>query len=92
MSNQDLLNLLLGEWSGTGRGDFPTIEPFEYLETLVFSADGRPFLHYEQKTKRRNEGGPIMSLRTGRADLSVCCQMKRWNLSTHKAVGGWSKQ
>ena len=56
MSNQDFLHLLLGEWSGTGRGEFPTIEPFEYLETLVFSEDGRPFLHYEQKTKRRNAG------------------------------------
>ena len=56
MDNQDLLHLLVGEWSGSGRGKFPTIEPFEYLETFVFSADDRPFLHYEQKTKRRNAG------------------------------------
>jgi len=56
MNNQDLLRLLIGEWSGTGQGEFPTIEPFEYLETITFSTDGRPFLHYEQKTKRRNAG------------------------------------
>ena len=56
MNNQDILHLLLGEWSGTGRGEFPTIEPFEYLETIRFSSDGRPFLHYEQKAKRRNAG------------------------------------
>lgn len=56
MDNQDLLQLLVGEWTGTGRGEFPTIEPFEYLETITFSTDGRPFLHYEQKTKRRNAG------------------------------------
>ena len=56
MNNQDVLYLLAGEWSGTGRGEFPTIEPFEYLETLSFSGDQRPFLHYEQKAKRRNAG------------------------------------
>lgn len=56
MNNRDLLHLLVGEWSGTGQGEFPTIEPFEYLETITFSTDGRPFLHYEQKTKRRNAG------------------------------------
>ena len=56
MNNQNTLQLLLGEWSGAGRGEFPTIEPFEYLETIRFSSDGRPFLHYEQKAKRRNIG------------------------------------
>lgn len=56
MDNQDLLRLLIGEWSGTGRGEFPTIEPFEYLESLSFAGDHRPFLHYEQKTERRNAG------------------------------------
>jgi len=56
MNNQDILHLLIGEWSGTGRGEFPTIEPFEYLETLLFSSDGRLFLHFEQKAKRRNVG------------------------------------
>ena len=56
MSNQELLRLLIGEWSGTGRGEFPTIEPFEYLETISFAGDQRPFLHYEQKSKRRNAG------------------------------------
>ena len=56
MNNQNTLQLLIGEWSGTGRGEFPTIEPFEYLETIRFSSDGRPFIHYEQKTKRRSMG------------------------------------
>src|SRR5574342_761836 len=56
MDNQDLLRTLIGEWSGSGRGEFPTIEPFEYLETLTFVGDHRPFLHYEQKTQRRNAG------------------------------------
>jgi hypothetical protein len=54
MNNQNILQLLVGKWSGTGRGEFPTIEPFEYLETVQFVSDDRPFLHYEQKTRRRN--------------------------------------
>src|SRR5688572_5939208 len=80
MNNQDILHLLVGEWSGTGRGEFPTIEPFEYLETLQFASDGRPFLHYEQKAKRRNvgqtdyipshwESGFIRRLPTGEVEL-----------------------
>jgi len=52
--NPNILHMLIGEWSGSGRGEFPTIEPFEYLETLRFAADHRPFLHYEQRTQRRN--------------------------------------
>ena len=54
MSDQNILHSLVGEWSGSGRGEFPTIEPFEYIETLRFTADHRPFVHYEQKTQRRN--------------------------------------
>jgi len=56
MNQQDLLRLLIGEWSGTGQGEFPTVEPFEYLETLTFAGDHRPFVHYEEQTKRRSPG------------------------------------
>ena len=56
MADHNILHVFLGEWSGAGRGEFPTIEPFEYLETLSFATDGRPLLHYEQKTKRRRAG------------------------------------
>ena len=37
---------LLGTWLGNGRGDYPTIEAFEYGQELIFTHDGRPFLHY----------------------------------------------
>lgn len=56
MNHQDLSKLLIGEWRGTGHGEYPTIEPFEYTEILRFSSDYRPFIHYEQKTMRRNIG------------------------------------
>ena len=42
---------LLGAWSGTGEGQFPTIRPFRYREELRFELDGeRPLIHYEQRT------------------------------------------
>ena len=56
MTNQNILYAFLGNWSGTGRGEYPTIEPFEYVETLSFATDGRPLLHYEQKTQRHRKG------------------------------------
>jgi hypothetical protein len=37
---------LLGTWHGNGRGDYPTIEAFEYGQELIFTHDGRPFFHY----------------------------------------------
>ena len=84
MNNQNFLRLFLGEWSGIGHGEFPTIEPFDYLETLSFATDGRPLLHYEQKTNRRRAGeadyvpshwesGFIRLLPDGRIELT-CAQ------------------
>jgi hypothetical protein len=37
---------LLGTWRGNGHGDYPTIDPFEFGQELIFTHDGRPFFHY----------------------------------------------
>ena len=37
---------LLGTWRGNGHGDYPTIEPFQFGQELIFTHDGRPFFHY----------------------------------------------
>ncbi|BCO36788.1 FABP family protein [Mycobacterium heckeshornense] len=50
---------LLGTWAGRGSGKYPTIEPFEYLEEVVFSHVGKPFLSYGQKTKALADGAPL---------------------------------
>jgi hypothetical protein len=50
---------LLGTWAGRGVGKYPTIEPFEYLEEVVFSHVGKPFLAYAQKTRAVADGKPL---------------------------------
>src|SRR5271163_1040402 len=50
---------LLGSWAGQGAGKYPTIQPFEYLEEVVFSHVGKPFLAYAQKTRGEADGKPL---------------------------------
>ncbi len=37
---------LLGTWAGNGHGEYPTIEPYQFGQELIFQQDGRPFIHY----------------------------------------------
>ena len=46
------LSFLLGRWRGTGKGDYPTIKPFDFLQEVTFSHIGKPYLIYTSRSWR----------------------------------------
>ena len=44
------LAALLGTWRGTGHGEFPTIQPFDFTDEWTFAEHGKPFVHFVERT------------------------------------------
>jgi len=65
-------SFLLGRWKGTGKGDYPTIESFDFYQEVTFSHIGKPYLIYTSRTWRlgtdengdltRDENGELVRL------------------------------
>lgn len=66
------LAFLVGNWHGEGRGSYPTISDFDYVEWVEISAPPKPFLAYRQRTERAGTGEPLHAesgyLRLARSD------------------------
>lgn len=41
---------LIGTWQGVGVGGYPTIDKFRFGQEVVFSENGKPFLHYVSRS------------------------------------------
>ena len=52
---------LTGNWAGVGRGEFPTIDDFEYKEALAIRTLSPDTWQYEQKTWRTTADGEMPS-------------------------------
>lgn len=65
---------LLGTWRGRGRGFYPTIDTFDYVDEWHFTEAGKPFIHFVERTwidgeARHTETGYLRCPAPGRIEI-----------------------
>lgn len=50
---------LIGTWRGSGRGHYPTIADFTYVDEWEFRDIGKPFLWFVERTWHPETGAPL---------------------------------
>ncbi len=55
-TSSQIFTFLAGTWRGEGHGQFPTVNSFDYRETLIFTRRDEKTLAYEQRTQKRYDG------------------------------------
>jgi hypothetical protein len=59
MADDHPFHALAATWRGTGRGEYPTINGFDYTEELVIApVPGRPIAHWRSTTRDAASGEP----------------------------------
>ncbi|HEY6567834.1 MAG TPA: FABP family protein [Actinomycetota bacterium] len=53
------LAALLGAWYGSGHGGYPTMDDFDYGESMTFDHVGDAFLLYSQRSWLVSDGSPL---------------------------------
>lgn len=54
------LRAFAGHWEGAGEGEYPTIEPFTYVEEIhLVPVPGKPLLAYRSATRHPQTGAPM---------------------------------
>jgi hypothetical protein len=51
------LSWMIGQWTGVGTGQYPTIDDFRFAQELSISCDGRPFLALHSRSWILDEQG-----------------------------------
>jgi len=61
--HEDLYPLawLVGTWRGKGRGEYPGLKSFEFIQEVSFNHDGRGFLNYFSRTWLIDSDGEIIA-------------------------------
>ncbi len=83
-----VLSPLVGTWVGRGRGQFPTIDAFEYREVFcVWRDEGSPHLVFRQRTELLDAAGQLVEEAHVEVGIIRPLDGERWELSNAQSGG-----